>query len=410
MEITKRIIYLLHSRVRQELDEQEVAELNTWAARHPVFQQLLDEVSDEKSLTSALRAFDRVYGGDSAASIARMEQRIAEGMQETSEMLSEPPRLRRLRKWLPYAAALFIAASAVTYFFLGERSNQEPEIVNLKTDDIAPGGNRAQLTLANGQTIDLSEEQGGIIISNRITYLDGSDVVEERKRAKEQGKDSPSGTEKDKLTTNYYVLTTPKGGTYRLTLSDGSKVWLNAASTLKYPSQFSDNERIVELEGEGYFDIAKDAKRPFKVRSKGQEIEVLGTGFNVSAYPDDPETKTTLVEGAIQVINLASKIVNRLSPGEQSMTQEATTTVRQVDPNHYTAWKDGRFYFDHTPFDEMIAQVARWYNIEVVYRKDIPKETFTGEMGRDLTLQAMLNLLNISDAAISLEERTLIVQ
>ncbi len=300
-------------------------------------------------------------------------------------------------RWLPYAAAILFITFLGTWVFFGDQVlNQKTAIVNTQ---IAPGGNKATLTLANGQIIVLDEAQNSIIVRNEnITYNDGITQV----TMLDQVEVSP--------TPETLTLTTPKGGTYQITLPDGSNVWLNANSTLKYPSHFTGSERLVEISGEAYFSVARNKDRPFKVISRGQQIEVLGTGFNISAYPDDPEIKTTLVEGAIQIVNLTSKIVNKLSPGEQSIIQEAATTVQQVDPNQYIAWRDGRFYFDHTPFDEMIRQVARWYDIEVIYNRDIPKETFTGEMARDLTLQAMLDLLDISDATISLEERTLIVQ
>lgn len=384
MEITKRIIYLLHTRVRQELSERETAELNAWAARHPAFQQLLDEVTDEKSLTSALRAFDQVYGGNRAVSIARMKGRIADGMKVVTEESTEPIRFRRLRKWLPYAAALLIAASAVTYFFLEERSNQELKIVDLKTEDIAPGGNRARLTLADGQTIDLSEQQNGIIVSDGITYLDGT-VVDTLLRAKQSTKEATP-----------LVLTTPKGGTYQLTLADGSNVWLNAASTLKYPSHFDHNARIVELEGEGYFEIAKDTERPFKVRSKGQEVEVLGTEFNVSAYPDDDVTKTTLVEGKVRLLADATGTNVMLLPGEQGSLVNDVIDVRKVETELFTAWKEGFFYFDRLPTRAALGQLARWYDLELIYEGELAKVNMFAYIERDKPLSAVLKSLEKS--------------
>ncbi|WP_262248503.1 FecR family protein [Parapedobacter soli] len=396
MEITNRIVYLLHKHIRQELDEHEATELTTWAGSHPAFQQLLDEVSDEKGLTSALIAFDQVYGGDQAASIARMERRIADGMQVVTEGSTEPTRFRRLRKWLPYAAALLIATSVVTYFFLEGGSNQEPKIVDLKTEDIAPGGHRATLTLADGQTIDLSEEQAGIKIGDRITYLDGSAVLEQGEGTKKQEKGGPHGTEKDKLTTNYYVLTTPNGGTYQLTLADGSKVWLNAASTLKYPSHFDNNERIVELEGEGYFEVAKDTKRPFKVRSKGQEVEVLGTEFNVSAYPDEDATKTTLVEGEVRLLADATGANVMLAPSEQGSLVNDVIDVRKVKTELFTAWKDGFFYFDRLPTRAALGQLARWYDLELIYEGQLKKMNMFAYIKRDKPLSAVLTSLEKS--------------
>lgn len=393
MEITNRIVYLLHKHVRQELDAEELTELKAWANRHPTFQQLLDEVSDEKSLTVALQAFDQVYGGDPAASIARMEGRIADGIQAVSEMPSEPIRPRRLRTWLPYAAAILIAATAVIYTFFGEQSNQTTTVVNLQLEDIAPGGNRARLTLADGRTIDLSEEQTGIVVGDGITYLDGSVILDTRYQMPD------ISDEKGSLTpdvSRLMSLSTPKGGTYQLALPDGSKVWLNAASTVKYPSHFNGDERVVQLEGEGYFEIAKDTERPFKVRSKGQEVEVLGTKFNVSAYADDADVRTTLVEGAVQIVNRQSSIINRLQPGEQSIVNGAASVINAVNTDLYTAWKDGFFYFDRLPTRAALTQLARWYDLELIYEGKLAKMNMFAYIERDKPLSSVLKSLEKS--------------
>src|SRR5690606_18203557 len=199
-------------------------------------------------------------------------------------------------------------------------------------------------------------------------------------------------------------LSTPKGGTYQIVLPDGTKVWLNAASTLKYPSRFDGGERVIELSGEAYFAVAKDVKKPFKVVSNGQEIQVLGTEFNISAYVDEAEMKTTLVAGAVQIFNRQSSIVNRLEPGEQSIIRGAFTDIQKVETERYTAWKNGYFYFKQTPFAEIMRQLARWYDIDVIYKGSIPKETFSGVMDRNLTLNDVLKLLNVFSVQVQIEE------
>src|SRR5690606_13677269 len=168
MEIANRIIDLLYKHVREELDAQELAELTAWGSRAPAFQQLLDDVSDERSLREALQAFDQVYGGDTAASIARMEHRIAEGIQAVSEQPSAPPVIRHLRKWLPYAAAILVVLTAVIWMFYGGPMVRSIEMVDLAKEEVAPGGNRARLTFADGRTVDLSEEQAGIVVSDDV--------------------------------------------------------------------------------------------------------------------------------------------------------------------------------------------------------------------------------------------------
>lgn len=337
----------------------------------------------------------------------QVADRVGIRLQENVTANQLKPRSRVLR-WLPYVAALLIA-TAVGWWTYSDRLPQvdeRPSSTNSDVVDIAPGTNRATLTLAGGGTIDLSEAQVGIVMGEGISYLDGS-VINLEDKGSATGKGSPN--------VNEYILSTPKGGTYQIKLPDGSNVWLNAASTLRYPSRFSNEERIVFLEGEAYFEVSQqtsyEAKNvPFKVITGAQTIEVLGTAFNISAYLDEAEAKTTLVEGSVKIENLISKTSSLLKAGQQATIRGSYTDIKNVDVDQYTAWKSGRFHFKHTPFNEMIGQVARWYDVEVIYRDDVPKETFSGKMGRELTLREMLGLLNISDATIRLEGRMLIVQ
>src|SRR5690606_38319465 len=212
-------------------------------------------------------------------------------------------------------------------------------------------------------------------------------------------------------------LSTPRGGTYQIRLPDGTEVWLNAASTLKYPSRFSKAERIVELTGEAYFSIAKDTKRPFKGVSAGQEIHVLGTEFNISAYPNDSQIKTTSVKGKVRLslIGELGETIRKtdnyleLFPGEQGIIEDENLIKTRVDTALYTAWKAGYFYFKKTPLEDILKQAARWYDIEVVYQDGVPNETFSGDIRRDVSLRGLLDILQRSTINVTLEERTLIV-
>ena len=387
METTKRIIDLLHKHVRQELDAEELRELTSWVDRHPAFQQLLDEVSDEKDLSAALREFDKVYGADKMASIARMEARIKEGVRVIPETRSTSVGTRYARKWLAYAAAILVVVTAAFWIFRDDQVEDSPKVVELKTADIAPGGNRARLTLADGRTIELREDQAGIVVDdNDIAYLDGTEL----------GQSILSSNDTVDFEVMALTLSTPIGGTYQLTLPDGSKVWLNAASTLKYPSRFIGQERVVELEGEGYFEIANDKKRPFKVLSSGQEIDVLGTEFNVSAYPDEAVTKTTLVEGSLKVVNLQSNMVNNLHPGEQAVVAGSVLRVAKIGIESYVAWKNGYFYFDRLSTKEALAQLARWYDLDVVYEGAPLNTNVFAFIDRNKSLDAVLRSLEKS--------------
>ena len=293
----------------------------------------------------------------------------------------------RMRRLLRYAAVL-ISALAIAFFFWQQEqeTNEQP----LAASEILPGGNKATLTLADGTVVDLSADQTGIVIgSDNITYADGSDIVGE---GGEQLADIKE-----------LVLTTPKGGTYQVTLPDGSRVWLNAVSTLKYPNRFHGDKRVVKLEGEGYFDVAEDRRRPFSVLSKGQEVAVLGTQFNISAYPDETASKTTLVTGSVQIVNLATNVAHRLNPGEQSTVHGLSTSVDKVDTDLFTAWKDGFFYFDRLPTPAAIAQLARWYDLDVVYQGKLANVNMFAYIARDKPLDAVLKSLAKSGLQFKLD-------
>lgn len=330
-------------------------------------------------------------------------QHDAGGLEELRSIYETEKTGLRRRKflWLPYAAALFIAGLiGVWYLHDGLRTQSKAEATTPKSNDVAPGGNRAILTLADGRVVNLSEAQNGIVVGEGITYLDGTTVVGEQENKSADGHPL----------TRLLTLSTPKGGTYRITLSDGTQIWLNAASTLKYPERFFGNERVVEIEGEAYFSVAKDASKPFKVISSGQEITVVGTQFNISAYIDDTEMKTTLVEGAVRLQVESSGEHIALLPGEQGVLTRGNLRKRSVDPTSSVAWKNGDFYFDNTPFVDMMKQIERWYNVEIVYEREVPEDKFSGSMSRDVMLQTVLQLLTVSEIKYSLSDKKLIIE
>lgn len=287
-------------------------------------------------------------------------------------------RPRRIRRWFPYVAAAFIAAAAATWMFLDHPIfNRSSQFVNLESEDIPPGGNRATLTLADGRRIALDEARDGIVMgSGEIMYSDGNPLAE------------VGGSEGEQVDIPLLELSTPKGGAYQITLPDGTRVWLNAASTLKYPARFDGDERVVELEGEAYFEVVQIRKDvnsrrqpmevsqhvPFKVVTNSQTIAVLGTEFNISAYADDPETKTTLVEGKVRVAAIvpgASNLtppVSYLEPGQQAVTRGSLLEVSEVDVFDYTAWRDGIIVLNGARLADVMRQVERWYDVTI----DVP--------------------------------------
>ena len=297
-------------------------------------------------------------------------------------------------------AAAMLAFLMISLYF----TSDQPQAVQSASipPDILPGGNRAILQLPNGQRIDLNAEKKGIAMENGVTYLDGSSVL--------NGTDNPD--------VNVLQLTTPNGGEYQITLSDGTKVLLNAASTLTYPAEFNGKgTREVTLEGEAYFEVAKNPGRPFIVKTAKQDIEVLGTSFNVNAYGNETTTKTTLLTGSVRVNALSSSHPSGtsriLTPNQQSIIDDHETgiTVKEVNPEAAIAWKNGLFNFHGLSIDEALKQVERWYDIQIIYKGKKPKGYLGGKMSRGVRLATFLDFLE-KDFHIKSEmntDRTLIL-
>ncbi|MGV3763207.1 FecR family protein [Parapedobacter sp.] len=321
----------------------------------------------------------------------------ARGLDDLKESYHAERSLKKTRwlRWFPYAAAVAVLTFAFVWYVAKDSAEKPEPAIVLQPNDVAPGGNRATLTWADGRSIDLSEAESEIVVgSEHISYASGSEELVDL-----------ADEEIIPL-----VLTTPKGGTYQITLSDGTKVWLNAESTLKYPSRFAGEERVVEIEGEVYFAVMKDPDKPFKVYSRGQQIEVLGTEFNVTAYADEHDVKTTLVAGSVELKVNASGERMALVPSEQSVLSGDKITKRAVDVGPYIAWKDGHFNFDSTTLADMMKQMSRWYDVEVIYESGVPNEQFSGAMSRDVSLQTVLKLLRISGINYRIEDKNLIIE
>lgn len=387
MATTQDIKHLFERYLAGECNAEETAQLYRY----------FDVEANEALLTECV-AKTLTRTDDVPRAMWNLAEQIADraGERLREKLDAQHPEKSRNIRWfprrLPYAAAIILILAVGIFFLDKEGTNKRQD---LTAAAIQPGGSRATLTLANGHTIDLSEEQSGVIFGDEVTYLDGSDVLEQ------------------KLPTQHYVLTTPKGGTYQITLSDGTTVWLNAASTLKYPSRFDGKDRIVEISGEGYFAVAKDAGKPFIVKAIGQVVEILGTEFNIAAYQDELVIKTTLVNGAVRVKStLSPQSHAKLKPGEQSvLSPEGTLKTVKVDTYAAMAWRDGRIALTNVPFDELMRQLARWYDIDIVYQDNVPNIRFEGEITRDVTLEKVLKFLKGSGLQFEItNERKLIVK
>lgn len=296
------------------------------------------------------------------------------------------------------AAATVLLALSISFLIRNrEGGNTEKKVHAKITKDILPGVNKAVLTLAGGRTITLKSEKNGIVVTgNKFVYNDGTTAG-----ASDQAAASQTAT-----------LSTPAGGQYQITLSDGTKVWLNAESRLRYPVEFNRDSRTVELEGEGYFEVAGDSRHPFIVESAGQKIEVLGTHFNVNAYRDENSVKTTLLEGKVRVSNNTDPGAGKpviLSPGQQarSISGESRIYVNQVSIEETMDWKDGLFLFNNESLKSIMNRLSHWYNIDVVYEGNVDDIRFTGTHHRSKGLNNLLkNIEQIGKARFRTEEGT----
>lgn len=368
----ERLRFLFTRYVANRISKSELAELEASLGRtaddHELRRLVTEEFQEAEWDNDTATPEDEKW-------LQGLEMRVWERISRTP--VPAHTRIFAWRKAIAVAASVVIVsiASIWVFFEFGDDNQRTMQVA-----DIGPGTNRASLTLADGSKIDLSTSQIGIVVGSRgITYQDGTTEI----------------ANLESETTNMLVLNTPRGGQYQLTLPDGTRVWLNAESTLKYPSRFTGGRREVEVYGEAYFSVVQDDEQPFTVRSQGQEIEVLGTEFNVSAYSDEPAIRTTLVEGAVQIVNKLSERVSRLFPGQQAVVSGLDTDVRKVDARDYIAWKDGIIVLNQADLPAIARQIERWYNVEFEIPLLPPTEPVFGELRRDVNLSELLQSLHL---------------
>ncbi len=307
------------------------------------------------------------------------------------------------RSWFRLAvAAVFVLAVAGVYLLVNQPPVELPVANNQhQTNDILPGGNKAVLTLSDRSDINLESVSNGTIIkdgASKISKLNDGQLVYNALNEK------PAQV-------LYNTVTTPRGGQYQLLLADGSKVWLNSASSIRFPVSFNENERRVEVSGEAYFEVAKNASMPFKVDVDGKnEIEVLGTHFNINSYADEGTIKTTLLEGSVKVISLKTGESKLITPGQQAqLNANGEIAINKADPDKVIAWKNGYFNFDGADTKTVMQFVSRWYNVDVAYEGEMPQKEFAGEIEKNLNLSQLLKILEKNDLQFRLEGKKMIV-
>ncbi|HEX8024054.1 FecR family protein [Mucilaginibacter sp.] len=313
-------------------------------------------------------------------------------------------RLMPVRWW---AAAIIIFALggllvAIKYF----GGNTKPYELTSDKNIIKPGSNKATLTLVDGKQITLDgAKKGQLFTLNHVSANNDVDSsVTYRKNTSEiTGSPQP-----------YNILTTPRGGKYQLILADGTKVWLNAGSTIKFPVDFAGSERVVEFSGEAYFEVAHDASKPFKVACAGQVVQVLGTHFDINAYQDENAVKTTLLQGSVKVYgksrpstSASSEII--IKPNEQAVFKNDQLSKQTVDADEFVAWRNGVILFRNADIHDVMRKISRWYNVEVEYQGQMGNDTYNGEIPRNAAFSEVLKILKLDDINVKLNGRKLIV-
>jgi len=322
--------------------------------------------------------------------------------QETGVLQARP-----LKLWPKIvSAAAAVAAIVVGVWFytsMPDRLQEKEGSKDLLTNDIAPGKNTATITFSDGSTLMLSDAKTGITIGNNLRYYDGTKITN---RSLDKMRSS-RGVESS------LKLSTPRGGTYQVTLSDGTKIWLNAASSLTYSISLNKHgQRRVKLDGEAYFEVSKDKSHPFIVESAGQEVEVLGTHFNISSYKDEASIKTTLLEGSVKVSYDLEGGRSILKPGEQAVVADRTISIVRANAEEVLAWKDGQFVFYNEELGSIMKKIARWYDVEISYQKpQLSKESYWGSVSRFRNVSDVLNMLeHTGKVKFKIDRRKIFVQ
>ncbi len=305
-----------------------------------------------------------------------------------------------------YRKPYFQWAASILFFlglllFIANNFRHKQELQQAQNYDLLPGSNKAVLTLSNGSKIDLNSLKNGA-----ITAQPGTHIVKQGGQLDYKAVAGNQGSTQ----ISYNTLATPKGGQYQLTLADGTKVWLNAASSLKFPTKFSGSERIVELTGEAYFEVAKNEKQPFKVKSNRQVVQDIGTQFDINSYTDEDAVSTTLVEGSVRIYD--AKGQTTIKPGQQYLLRadESGEVKNNIDVDEITAWKNGMFQFNNADIKTIMRQISRWYNIDVEYQGKVPSSTFHGRISRNSNASAVLKILELSGINFSIERGKIIVK
>ncbi|MBK8606264.1 MAG: FecR domain-containing protein [Chitinophagaceae bacterium] len=379
--------------LRGELSMAEKNELDAWLESNDNNRILFEELTNEVLLKKELQFFDSI---ETEAAWQKIEAQV----KEPAKIVP----IKTNRRWWYAAAAVLLLGGFLTYRLAFQQPDKTPIVKTTpEKNDVAPGGNKAILTLADGSTIILDNAANGNLAeqgNTKVIKLDDGQLAY-----------NAGGIGSEVV---YNTISTPRGGQYQLTLADGTKVWLNAASTLRFPATFSGTERKVELTGEGYFEVAKNAAMPFKIDVAGKgEVEVLGTHFNINSYNNEPAINTTLIEGSVKVTGLTLGKTVVLMPGQQTQLSGTgdISINRNPDIESVLAWKNEKFVFQNTDLKSIMRQLERWYDISVSYEGNGYTDEYVGIISRNVNISQILKMLEkTSEARFQINGKNIIVK
>lgn len=417
---SQRIHYLLERYIDGQLspeEERELAKFLQDPAQESFFRQelvrLLEAEGAERATGEVREAEggERVTEGAGKADWEPVLQRVLSVDKTGSDSFPNRRGLLRsidysVRRWSVAAILLLFVGGGVLLFLRKHEAKPGVAVAAKPAVRIQPGANKAILTLSNGQQIVLNSVQNGTIGQQgniRVIKLDSGQLAYANPSAI-----SPA----DQLARGpiYNTITTPRGGQYQVILSDGTKVWLDAESSLRFPTAFTGKNREVELTGEAYFEVKADKDKPFLVKADQTETRVLGTSFNIMAYADEGVVKTTLLEGAVSMGLGPHSAV--LQPGEQGQYDDGKGVIatHAVNTRAVVAWKDGYYFFDRTPVKSVMRQIARWYDVTIVYQGAAPEDEIVGKLPRTADVREVLHIMELIGIHFKIEGKTIVVQ
>ena len=383
-----RFAYLVAGFIRNSLTENEHDELDDWINTDDKYMKLFEDLTDEKNVEANLAWLDKVQS-----------EKSYNELQKADAFKLPAKRFRLNRTWIAAASVILLVGAFFIFRNTGNKNENNNIMAASDTTQLRPGGNRAVLTFADGSQIDLSTAKKGLMKNDN-----GADIIK-----LSDGIILYDAHNSEKNLSSVHTLSTPLAGQYHLTLPDGTKVWLNAATSLRYPSQFASGERRVELNGEAYFEVAKNEKQPFRViLADSADITVLGTHFNVKSYSNEKAKEVTLLEGSVRISpagggDLSGADNNKrpgveLKPGQQAVLihHSPFTIHNNVDTEEVIGWKDGWFVFHDATIESVMNQVERWYDAKIVYEGEI-KDLFNATILRKEPLTKLLRILETND-------------